>query len=899
MIRMGNRKYLLIDCNALLYRGHFAMIRSPLRAKDGTNTSGLYYLIRELIDMKDSRLPSVTVAVFDHPSPVFRKELFPAYKANRPSMPEELRTQSAYARELIPALGFPLLEKEGFEADDIIAWLSQEAVSRGDKVEILSPDKDLLQLAVDGVTIIRPGRRDGQETLIGKNDVKGVMGVRADQVADFLALTGDSSDNIPGAKGIGPKTALNLIEKYQSIDGIYGSIKDVLPESVRTKLENSMEMVYLSRKLISLVPAHQMDISLEELSMKHPDEEIASSILSAMGMQSILSRMGITPPGDLFGSTGNTASTQWCSTSVIGSIQDLEELNLGSPPEGFLALDTETTSKRPFQADPVGLSLTTSEKKAVYIPLSGADAIPVEKVVPVLKQMLKDRQIVAQNGKYDIHILESMGLRINELRGDPMIADYLLRPEIQSHSLSSLSVTWLNRQMIEYGEVLGNAVSLADVETDKVAEYCGCDSATALQLNRVLRKELEKDEKLLSLYDSLELPLVRVISDMEKRGIGLDTVSLKRLESKFSDTRRELEEEAREIAGFDINLNSPSQVSHTLFDVLGLTPVKKTGKGQFSSSIEVLEKLRGKHGFVETVIQHRELSKLLNTYIKRMPGYVCERDGLIHTSFSQTVTATGRLSSSSPNLQNIPVRTSRGREVRRCFIPGDDNHVLITADYSQIELRILAHMAGPGSLRRAYEEKKDIHSSTAEALFGDASPAHRRKAKEVNFSILYGISSWGLSNRLNVSRGEAAGIITRYLETYPELESFFSRCIEYAEEHEETRTLLGRRRQFKGFRSARGTTRNAMERMVINTTVQGSAADIIKLAMLKVDSRLQETENAGLVLQVHDELVATAPVSSAQEVAGIIRDEMESAYELAVPLIVDTGIGRNWLEAQH
>ena len=899
MIRMSNRKYLLIDCNALLYRGHFAMIRSPLRAKDGTNTSGLYYLIRELIDMKDSRLPSVTVAVFDHPSPVFRKELFPAYKANRPSMPEELRTQSAYARELIPALGFPLLEKEGFEADDIIAWLSQEAVSRGDKVEILSPDKDLLQLAVDGVTIIRPGRRDGQETLIGKNDVKGVIGVRADQVADFLALTGDSSDNIPGAKGIGPKTALNLIEKYQSIDGIYGSITDVLPESVRTKLENSMEMVYLSRKLISLVPAHQMDISLEELSMKHPDEEIASSILSAMGMQSILSRMGITPPGDLFGSTGNTASTQWCSTSVIGSIQDLEELNLDSPPEGFLALDTETTSKRPFQADPVGLSLTTSEKKAVYIPLSGADAIPVEKVVPVLKRLLKDRLIVAQNGKYDIHILESMGLRINELRGDPMIADYLLRPEIQSHSLSSLSVTWLNRPMIEYGEVLGNAVSLADVETVKVAEYCGCDSATALQLNGVLRKELEKDKKLLSLYDSLELPLVRVISDMEKRGIGLDTVSLKRLESEFSDTRRELEEEAREIAGFDINLNSPSQVSHTLFEVLGLTPVKKTGKGKFSSSIEVLEKLRGKHGFVETVIQHRELSKLLNTYIKRMPGYVCERDGLIHTSFSQTVTATGRLSSSSPNLQNIPVRTSRGREVRRCFIPGDDNHVLITADYSQIELRILAHMAGPGSLRRAYEEKKDIHSSTAEALFGDASPAHRRKAKEVNFSILYGISSWGLSNRLNVSRGEAAGIITRYLETYPELESFFSRCIEFAEEHEETRTLLGRRRQFKGFRSARGTTRNAMERMVINTTVQGSAADIIKLAMLKVDSRLQETENAGLVLQVHDELVASAKASSAQEVAGIIRDEMESAYELAVPLIVDTGIGRNWLEAQH
>ncbi len=896
---MGNRKYLLIDCNALLYRGHFAMIRSPLRAKDGTNTSGLYYLIRELIDMKDSRLPSVTIAVFDHPSPVFRKELFPEYKANRPSMPDELRTQSAYARQLIPALGFPLLEKEGFEADDIIAWLTQESVSRGDEVEILSPDKDLLQLAAEGVTIIRPGRRDGQETLIGKNDVKGVMGVRADQVADFLALTGDSSDNIPGAKGIGPKSALKLIEKFDSIDGIYESISSVLPESVRSKLQNSMEMVYLSRKLISLKPAHQLDISPEELSMKPPNTELASRMLTSMGMQSILERMGLSPAADLFSTLGNIPSTQWCSTTVIGSIQELEELDLSHPVEGFLALDTETTSKRPFKADPVGISLTASETNAIYVPLSGADALSIEEVVPVLKRLLKDRLIVAQNGKYDIHILESMGLRINELRGDPMIADYLLRPEIQSHSLSNLSVTWLKRPMIEYADVLGSAGSLADVETEKVAEYCGCDSATALELNRILRKELEKDEKLLKLYDSLELPLVRVISDMEKRGIGLDTESLKRLESEFSDTKRELEEEATEIAGFNLNLSSPSQVSHTLFEILGLTPVKKTGKGKFSSSIEVLEKLRGKHGFVETVIQHRELSKLLNTYIKRMPGYICERDGLIHTSFSQTVTATGRLSSSSPNLQNIPVRTSRGRKVRRCFIPGDKSHVLITADYSQIELRILAHFAGPGNLRRAYEENMDIHSSTAEALFGDSSPEHRRKAKEVNFSILYGISSWGLSNRLNVSRGEASGIISRYLATYPELESFFKRCIDYAEEHEETRTILGRRREFKGFRSARGTTRNAMERMVINTTVQGSAADIIKIAMLKVDSRLQDTENAGLVLQVHDELVATAPASSAEEVSNIIRDEMESAYELAVPLIVDTGIGRNWLEAQH
>ncbi len=896
---MPDRKYLLIDCNVLLYRGYFAMMHSPLRAKDGTNTSGLFYLLREIIDMKESRSPDLTVAVFDHPSPVFRVKMYPDYKANRPPMPPELRSQSKYARKLIPALGIPLLEKEGFEADDIIAWLTQEAVSQGDKVEIFSSDKDLLQLASEGVTIIRPGRRDGRETLVGKNDVESVMGVRADQVADFLSLTGDSSDNIPGAKGIGPKTALKLIKKYQSIDGIYGSIADVSPESVRSKLENSMEMVFLSRKLISLKPAHQLDINLEDLSMKPTNVDLASGMLTSLGMQSILDRLGMTPAGDLFSALGNMSSTEWCSTTVIGSIHELEELDLGRPEDGFLALDTETTSKRPFQAVPVGVSLTTSEDSAVYIPLSGNDALSIDEVVPVLRHILENRLVVAQNGKYDIHILESMGLRINELRGDSMIADYLLRPEIQSHSLSNLSATWLRRPMTEYREVLGNAESLADVETEKIAEYCGCDSAAALKLSRILREELEKDESLLNLYDSLELPLVRVISDMEKRGIGLDIKSLKRLETEFANTRRELEEEARETAGFPINLNSPAQVSDTLFNILGLTPIKRTGKGVFSSSMEVLEKLRGKHRFVETVIEHRELSKLLNTYINKLPGYICERDGRIHTSFSQTVTATGRLSSSSPNLQNIPVRTSRGREVRKCFIPPDDSHILITADYSQIELRILAHMAGPGNLRRAYEKNMDIHSATAEAIFGDASPAHRRKAKEVNFSILYGISPWGLSNRLNISRGEAAGIINRYLEAYPELESFFSRCIEYAEEHEETRTILGRRRMFKGFKSAKGARRSAMERMVINTTVQGSAADIIKIAMLNVDRRLRDTANSGLVLQVHDELVATASESAADEVTRIISDEMESAFELDVPLVVDTGKGKNWLEAGH
>ena len=892
--------YLLIDSHALLYSGYFAMLRNPLRAKDGTNTSGLYHLVREIIDKRESHSPDVvTVAVFDHPSPTFRSKMYPEYKANRPSMPDELRKQSEYARILIPALGIPLLEKEGMEADDIIAWITQQAVSRGDTVEILSSDKDLLQLATAGVNIIRPRRGNRKEIIVGENDVKNIMGVRADQVADYLALTGDSSDNIPGAKGIGPKTARRLLNEFLNIDQMYESIIDVEPDSVRNKLLKSKEMVILSRKLISLVPAHRMDFSIDDLSAQVPDTELASELLTSLGMQSILSKLNPGHSVDLFSVIGNDTSPEWCSTTVIRSVKDLKGFDLSKHKNDYLAIDTKTASKRPFQAIPVGISITYSEDSAVYIPLSGPDAPAAEEVLPAIGNILKNSRIVAQNGKYDIHILESIGLEIPGLSGDPMIADYLLRPEMQSHSLSILSSTWLGRPMTEYGEVPGKAAILTEVDTEKIAEYCCRDSATTLQLSRILRKELEKDEKLLSIYDSLELPLVKIISDMERRGIGLDIDSLHQLETEFSETIGELEDKAAETAGFRINLNSPAQVSETLFGKLGLTPVRKTGTGANSSGIEVLEKLRGKHEFVDTVIEHRELSKLLNTYIKKLPEYICPKDGLIHTTFSQAVTATGRLSSQSPNLQNIPVRTSRGREVRKCFVPGKIENVFITADYSQIELRILAHFAGPGNLQRSFEKNMDIHSSTARALFGDTSPEHRRKAKEVNFSILYGISAWGLGNRLNVSRGEAAGIISRYLETYPELESFFSGCIEYAEKNEETRTILGRKREFKGFRFAKGARRSSMERMIINTTVQGSAADIIKLAMLNVDRRLQNILETGLVLQVHDELVAVAPENSALEVSEIIKAEMESAFELNVPLRVDTGYGRNWMEAQH
>ncbi|MBN2586145.1 MAG: DNA polymerase I [Candidatus Fermentibacteraceae bacterium] len=901
---MSEKLILLVDCHALLYRGHFAMMRNPLRAADGTNTSGLFFLVREILDRRESRNPDIVAAVFDHPGPTFRVGLYPEYKANRPPMPEDLRKQSEYALRLIPALGVPVLRKEGLEADDIIAWLAQEAGSTGNRAEILSSDKDLLQLVSERVTVIRPGSREGQDVIAGKGDVEGIMGVRADQVADFLALTGDSSDNIPGARGIGRKTAIGLLRDHGSLEGVYSSL-DRIPPQVSRKLEESREMVELSRRLVTLCPARDAGIGLEDLSMSYPDEPAAVELLSSLGMSSIIDRLGLSHgpgPGrekDLFGSIREETAGARCSVKVVRSIPELKEMEPGPTYEGLVAIDTETTSRDPFQADPVGLSIATSGSSAWYAPLSGPDALDLEQAIGVLGGKLAGKNLVAQNGKYDMHVLENLGLRIPVLSGDPMIADYLLRPEIQSHSLSNLSVTWLGKTMTEYGEVLGNSDTLIDVATDRVADYCGCDSATALELSGLLLDRLSEDPRLLSIYRDVELPLVRVIADMEARGVGLDIRSLHELESEFSLAIAELEERAAGTAGSRLNLSSPSQVSRVLFEQLGLSPVRKTSTGINSSSMEVLEKLRGRHEFVDTVIEHRELSKLLNTYVRKLPGFLCPRDGLIHTSFSQTVTATGRLSSSNPNLQNIPIRTIRGRQVRKCFVPGRQGHVFITADYSQIELRILAHFAGPGNMRKAYDRNLDIHGRTAEAVFGDSSPEHRRKAKEVNFSILYGISPWGLSNRLNIGRGEATEIIDRYIETYPEVESYFRQCVEYAEKHGETRTILGRKREFKGMAKAKGAIRSSMERMAVNTTIQGSAADIIKLAMLRVHGRLAEMADAGLVLQVHDELVATAPAEMAEDVAEIIRTEMASAFSLEVPLVVDTGIGENWLEAQH
>ena len=882
------QKLILVDTLSVLYRGHYALINSPLKGRDGTVTSGLNFLLKELFALVDKNPDAHIAAISDAPGPTFRKELFPEYKANRSATPDDLVIQTQLARELVPLLGIPFIEETGLEADDIIAGF---ALGSSDPILILSPDKDLLQLVSSNVSVLRPGKYAQPPTLVKEGDVTGIMGVPARFVADYLALTGDSADNIPGARGIGPKGAVKLITQFGNISSIYDNLSDVKPVSTMKKLTESKEMVELSLKLTKLDLPLSEKIKEIDLSGTDPDLQKALPILSRLSLTKVADRFQLdlnslpeAPPVDEEFS---------CKINIVSSTDEVV-----LPGTGPVCVDTETTSVNPLDAELIGFSVTAVEDESWYVPFSQSEN--KDEILNSLDKLLNSRGYVAQNAKYDSRVLQRYGVDLPVPADDPYLADYILRPDSTTHSLKKIVPHWLGKTMRTFEETSSGTGSLIGIPVETVAEYCCCDSASTLSLSRRMKEEFAKDPELEGVYRDIELPLSSVLARMENTGIGIDHDSL-RIEGNLINKKIfTLMATASDQIGRSINLASPKQVASVLFDTLQLKPVRKTSKGARSTNMTVLTKLRSEHPFVETLIEFRELSKLLNTYVEKLPSYINSQTGLIHTNFNQAVTATGRLSSSNPNLQNIPIKTSRGREIRKCFIPPVPGHIFVTADYSQIELRILAHLAGEGILRDAYNENADIHSRTSEALFGDSEPEHRRKAKEVNFSIVYGISAFGLAQRLSISRGEAAGIISRYNETYPEVESFYHRMVKEADATGEVRTLLGRKRLFTGMSEAKGNNRKQMERAAVNSAVQGSAADIIKLAMIKVESRLKkELPLASLVLQVHDELVVTCPEEYRQRAVIILREEMEGAFKLKIPLIVETGSGTNWLSAGH
>lgn len=876
---------ILVDSPSIIYRGHYAMIKAPLRGADGTVTSGLSHLLTELFQIASGNPNSRIAAVGDAPGPSFRNSIYPAYKANRPKTPPDIKVQIDIARELIPLLGISYVEHAGLEADDIIAGLA----GQGESVLVVSPDKDLLQLVNDRVSVLRPGRYGGSSTLVQKGSVEDVLGVEAERVTDLLALMGDSSDNVPGARGIGAKGASDLIQRYGSVKNIYDSIECVEPLSVRKKLVDSKESVLLSMRLVKLDPSLPSELLSLDLSVRPPCVSEALPFLQRLSLNRIAEKAGVSmEAGELPLNTPFTCMVHITDDPATAAL----------PGSGPLAIDTETTSTDPLEASLIGFAFTTTPEECWY-----HHCISQGSTVKALEFVAREairRGFVAQNAKFDSRVLAKHGIELPPPVFDPYLADYLLRPDSGEHSLKKLVPLWLGKTLTTFDQASNGTGTLANRPVQDVAEYCCGDAASTLALYKELSAELHKDPALLKVLNEVELPLSAVLARMETMGIGLDRSALRvEGESVSREIVRLLDKAAIQL-GRPVNLASPAQVSTALFDNLGLSSVRKTGRGASSTGMTVLEALRGKHPFVETVIEFRELSKLQNTYIEKLPGYVSPVTGLIHTSFNQAVTATGRLSSSSPNLQNIPIRTARGREIRRCFVPPVRGHVFVTADYSQIELRILAHLAGEGALREAYRNGEDIHRATAMAVFGSGDPESRRRAKEVNFSIVYGISPYGLSQRLAISRGEASGIIERYYRNYPEVRAFFEETVESSRISQETRTILGRKRPFPGFRDARGNARSRMERAAVNTRVQGSAADMIKLAMIRVHERLRkELPGSGMVLQVHDELVVSCPKDSWETAEAVLKQEMQSALPLDVPVTVETGWGTDWLSAGH
>lgn len=859
-------KLLLVDSMGVLYRGHFAMISSPLRAPDGTVTSGLAHMLNEIQSLIVKHSPEFAAAAFDHPGPGFRNAIYEEYKANRPPMPDDLAPQARAAPVLLEAMGIPVLRREGFEADDLIASATAAARSRGIEVLILSSDKDLLQLVDDGVTVFQPGRPGRTAVRIGPAEVRSVIEVEARQVADLLALAGDSSDNIPGARGIGPKTAAKLLAEYGSLEEVYASIESISPPSLRRRLEEGRDAVMLSRRLVELRSDALPGLDMESLRPSGPDPS-AIPMLEKLGLRKAVERLtAIRTAAPPVPSTDS-------SPSGAGLPEDLEDVS------GIVAVEP-VRPPSDINTAPGGFAVAWAPGRSVILDVSD----PRDSAA--LRGLADRAGLASTDLKPVLHGFASCGIEWRRQEHDLSLLDYVLSPGPAEPAPEEVDGAHVAPRAAPAVRALPR-----DPGERALAALSGCLDSS---------KALEGDPRLLSLYRDVELPLARILVCMERRGVALDMEALGALRREFAEALSEIEERAGELVGTRVNLNSPSKVSAILFDTLKLPRLRKTGGGADSSNITVLQSLRGRHPFVEAVIEHRELSKLLSTYVERLPGFVSAVSGLVHTRFNQAVTATGRLSSSNPNLQNIPIRTERGRRVRKCFRAGGRNEALVSLDYSQIELRILAHMAGEGRLRSAYRSGRDIHAETSVAVFGDASLEHRRKAKEVNFSIVYGISPHGLSQRLGISRDEAAGIINRYFETYPEVEEFFRRCLSEAEAAGETRTLLGRRRLFPDLASAKGSARRGLERMVMNTTIQGSAADTMKLAMMRAHSRIaRDMPEAGLVLQVHDELVAACPADATGELIEMLKSEMESAACLEVPLVVECGSGSNWLEAGH
>jgi len=922
---MSKNLYLL-DAYALIYRSYYAFIKNPRFNSKGLNTSAIYGFTNTLIDLIAKENPSHVAVVFDPPGPTFRHDMYKEYKAQREAMPEDIRKSIPYIKNIIEGFQIPILQVDGYEADDVIGSLAKQAENEGFITYMMTPDKDYGQLISDHIMMYKPGRAGGDMEIIDKTKICEKFKIdRPEQIIDIMGLMGDSSDNIPGAPGIGEKTAVKLIEKYRSIENIYKNI-DELKGKQKEKLLDNKDQVMLSKELVTIKLDVPVKIDVKKLVLDDPDEALLTKLFEELEFRSTARRLfqkeiittqaGSVMQGSLFGENDTDTAPGQESKNISNTdheyilIDDQKQrkklIDQLHPLKEF-CFDTETTELNPHNAEIVALSISWEVHKAYYVHLP-KDSKETQQILDEFKEVFENEKIrkIGQNIKYDILVLKNYGITVQGEIFDSMIAHYLLQPELR-HNLNYLSEQYLGYKPVDIEELIGkkgaNQGSMRNVPLDKLKNYAAEDADLTFQLKELFEKELEKTG-LSNLSETIEMPLIPILAEMENAGIKINTDALNDFAKDLNKELIKIEEKIIEQAGVQFNISSPKQLGEVLFDQLKLDPnAKRTKSKQYSTSEETLVKLVDKHPIVNDVLEFRSLKKLLSTYVEALPKLMNQKTGKIHTSYNQAVAATGRLSSNNPNLQNIPIREERGREIRKAFIPQDKNHILLAADYSQIELRLMAHMSQDEKMIDAFKNNTDIHTATASKIFhveqlSDVTQDQRRKAKTANFGIIYGISAFGLSQRLNIPRTEAKQLIDEYFKGFPKVKEYMDKSISVAREKGYVETLMGRKRFLKDINSRNATVRGFAERNAINAPIQGSAADIIKLAMIDVFNALEKQNlKTKMILQVHDELIFDVYKPELAQVKELVKNKMENAVKLSIPLTVDIGAGENWLEA--
>jgi len=908
---MSQRERLfLIDGSALFYRSHFAFIRNPLINSKGENTGAIFGFASTLLKILSDEKPDYIAAVFDTKEPTFRHIKYKEYKATRQKMPNEMVDQYPRIVELVETFEIPFLEKPGYEADDIIATIAKVAESKGIETYMVTGDKDFMQLLSPLIKmyVIRPGK---DQEILDLHVLKERYQLTPIQVIEYLALMGDSSDNVPGVPGVGEKTAKTLIQEFESLDNLYAKIDQISQKGLKQKLEEGKEKAYLSRELVTIDQQVPVEIDFGKMKIGKIDRQKVFDLFNELEFRSLIERASQFVEGNgLPSSTIETTDQQYVLVSTNDQLTELiKNLNQSK----FFVFDTETSGLNVFNSEIIGLSFCLKPFQAFYLPLNDeASEFTANNALDQLRSVFESDKIAkgGQNIKFDGLMLNQHGIHLKGIQFDTMIAHYLLQPGTRQHNLDYLAQHYLNYQMIPIERLIGekgkNQKNMADIAVSQVYPYACEDADITFRLKEILEKQL-RETNTFGLFETVEMPLVSVLLQMEKNGVKIDVSVLKEMSGEISQNLLEIEKDIYQMSGTEFNINSPQQLGKILFEQLeihkqlGNRRPPKTSTGQFSTSEPILERFSS-HSLVNKILEYRKLAKLKSTYVDTLPSLISQRTGRLHTSFNQTIAATGRLSSSDPNLQNIPIRTEIGRRIRQAFIPQDSQDWIMSADYSQIELRVIAHLSGDQGLKEAFERGEDIHATTAAAVFNvplqEVNPDQRRKAKEVNFGIIYGISQYGLASRLGISADEAQEIIQNYFIRFPRVNEYMIQTIAFVQKHKYVTTIRNRRRYIPEIDSKNANVRQNAERMAINTTIQGSAADLIKLAMINIQNKFEKEKlQTSMILQVHDELVFEVKSSEMERVKQLVKKEMEGAIKLDVPIKVDVGMGKNWLEA--